>query len=78
MEIKYIVHSCSETDVAVKATVAGREVMATIPGLVVELTSDDESMGHTYRFTPDDLDEAKALFTIGAQITITFSKMTEE
>ena len=74
MEINYTVHSCVEDEVSVAATVAGREVMAKVPGLIVELTSDDGSMGHTFRFTPDDMAAAKSLFNVGDVVVATFSK----
>jgi hypothetical protein len=74
MQIKYTVSSCTENEVAVKATVAGREVEAKIPGLVVELMSEDGGMGHTYRLTPDDFEAAKDFFTIGEDVILTFSK----
>lgn len=74
MEIIYTVASCSEDPVDVIATVNGREVSAKVMGLVVELVSEDESMGHTFRFTPEDMTAAKDMFAVGETITLTFSK----
>lgn len=54
VRINYVVHSVEVQDFAVDAVVAGRTVPAKVSGLVIELTSDDASMGHTYRFIPDD------------------------
>lgn len=73
MQIKYTVSSCTQDEVTVKAIVAGQEVDAKIPGLVVEATSVDGGMGHTFRLTPIDMTEAMAMFTTGAEITLTFS-----
>lgn len=73
MEITYTVTSCSEDPIDVVATVAGREVAAKIMALVVEVTSEDESMGHTFRFQPNDMAAAKEDFTVGAKIKATFT-----
>ncbi len=73
MQIKYTVTSCTQDEVTVKALVAGQEVDAKIPGLVVEATSIDGGMGHTFRLTPADMSEAMDLFSVGAEITLTFS-----
>lgn len=72
ISLKYKVHSCVEDDFAVAATVGGREVEAKISGLVVELVSDDESMGHTFKFIPDNF-EIKDALTDGAEVTVTLS-----
>ncbi len=74
MQIIYTVASCSEDPVDVIATVAGREVPAKVMGLVVELVSEDKSMGHTFRFTPTDLTDAKEMFAVGEKIIANFSK----
>lgn len=73
MEIKYTVASCTEDPVEVVATVAGREVMATVMGLVVDCVSECGGMGHTFRFRPDDIEAAKKQFVIGAPIVATFT-----
>ena len=73
MEIIYTVRSCTEDEVSVTATVAGREVVAKIPGLVVECVSECGGMGHTFRFTPDDMAAAKKEFAVGNVVTATFS-----
>ncbi len=75
MEIKYTVRSSSEDEVSVLATVPGLgQVTAKVPGLVVELVSEDGGMGHTYRITPEDMAVAKDFFTVGDHVKITFSK----
>jgi ABC-type Zn uptake system ZnuABC Zn-binding protein ZnuA len=74
MELKYTVTSCSEDPIDVIATVPGiGEVSAKIMGLVVEVVSEDGSMGHTLRLTPTDMAEAKELFTVGNKVTATFA-----
>ena len=73
MEINYTVHSCSEDEFSVAATVAGREVVAKVPGLIVELTSEDGSMSHTFRFTPDDMAAAKNDYAVGNVVVATFT-----
>ena len=73
MDITYTVTSCVEDEVVVKAIVAGQEVDAKITGLVVEVTSADGGMGHTYRFTPSDMEAAKAMFAVGETVTATFA-----
>jgi hypothetical protein len=74
MDIKYTVTSCSEDPIEVTVKFNGSDVKATVTGLTVELTSEDERMGHTFRFTPSDLDAAKELFAVGEEVTLTFSK----
>ena len=76
MDIVYTITSCTEDEVAVKAIVAGKTVDAKMAGLVVEATSSCGGMGHTFRFTPDDMDAAKAMFAIGAVVTSTFALTT--
>lgn len=74
MELNYIVHSCVEDAVAITVTVKGREVQATVPGLVVEIVGEDGGMSHTLRLTPDDIEAAKELFAVGNAVTSTFTK----
>lgn len=73
MEITYIVQTCDIQEVTVKASVNGKEVDAKVPGLVVQMVSEDGSMGHTFRFMPDDLEAAKAEFPIGSKMTASFA-----
>ncbi len=49
MKIRYIVHSVAPTTFSVTATVAGKEVEATVPGVIIEAVSDDGSMGHSFK-----------------------------
>ena len=73
MEINYTVTSCSEDPIEVVATVAGREVMAKVMGLIVDCQSECGSMGHTFRFTPTDMADAKEKFVVGNPVTVTFT-----
>lgn len=54
MKIRYTVHGVAPTDFAVKATVAGKETDATVPGLIVEAVSADGSMGHSFKIWGED------------------------
>lgn len=74
MQINYTVTSCSEETIDVLATVPGLgEVTAKVMGLVVEVTSEDGQMGHTFRFTPADMADAKAKFAVGSPVVATFT-----
>lgn len=73
MDIIYTVTSCTEDEVSVKAIVAGKSVDAKMAGLVVEASSSCGGMGHTFRLTPDDMDAAKAMFTVGNEVSVTFA-----
>lgn len=73
MKLRYTVHSSNPEEFTVKATVAGREVDAKIQGLVVELTSEDGGMGHTYKFGPENIAKAQELFAPGAAIDVSFT-----
>ena len=75
MEMKYTVHSVAVDQMPVKAVYGGREVVATLPGLTVELVN--ETHCHTFRFVPegsDDMDAYKTLFVVGAKIAATFAR----
>lgn len=52
--INYTVTSVSTDEVTVDAEVAGKAVKAKVERLTVEATSDDGSMGHTFRFDGAD------------------------
>ena len=71
MKTVFTVHSVAPCKVAVAAKTAdGRDVVAKVPGLVVEVVSADESHGHTHRFAPataDDMAALKALFVPGGK-----------
>lgn len=73
MEVIYTVASCSEDPISVIATVGGKEVPAKIMGLTVEVVSEDQSMGHMFRLTPDDMEAAKEFFTVGNKVKATFT-----
>ncbi len=68
----YTVHSVSEAPFTVSATVGGKQRDVSITGLIVEIVSEDGSMSHTLKLT-DDLDAARALFVVGANVTLTVS-----
>lgn len=72
MKLNYTVNSCVRDNFTVRAKVSNREVDATIPGLVVEMVSEDEAMGHTYRFVPEDLEKAEAEYQPGAIVEVSF------
>lgn len=67
MKIKYTITSVSNEDFAAKAKVGEREVDVKIPGLVLEMTSADGSMGHTFRVLPEDGDSTDE-FVVGATV----------
>lgn len=75
MQIDYTIANVSEEAVAVKVMLGTREVEALVPGLTVEAVSG--SMGHTFRFTPEDMDAARALFAVGKKVTATFTETAE-
>ncbi len=69
--IDYTVTSCTTDEFTVEAEVAGKPAQAKISGLVVEMSSADGAMGHTYRFVPDDLAAAQEAFAVGSTVTAT-------
>lgn len=82
MKIKYTVASVAEQKVTVTAQLAGQDIQAETDGLVVELVSLDQSMGHTLRLVPqgnedataeEEMAAAVALFAQDAEITATFA-----
>ena len=73
MEIKYRVHSVEQQLVTALVTLNGEQVQAQVPGLVVEIVSDDGLMGHTLRLVPHDMEAALALFVLDTEIVSTFT-----
>jgi hypothetical protein len=74
--LRYRITSCHETDIPVVAQLAGREVQASVRGLVIEASSEDGSMGHTFRLSDvaaEDMAEATAEFAPGSQLTVTLT-----
>lgn len=69
-KIDYVVTTATMDEVTVEAIVDGKKVQAKVQRLVVEATSRDGSMGHTFRFgadvNPDD-------FAVGDKVTATFA-----
>jgi len=69
MQIKYIVHSFAKSSYQTSATLDnGTKVQVTIDGAVCELVSEDGSMSRTIKFTPDQINEASALYVVGSTI----------
>lgn len=66
--IRYTVHSVAQSEISVDATVAGQVVTAKVPATVVEMISEDGSMGHTFRFTGDASE-----FVEGQAVDVTFT-----
>lgn len=75
VEATYNVHSANEGEVAVMVDIGGQQVEAKVNGFVVELAAQDGTTCHTHRFTPpaDEMDTYRELFTVGNNVTITFS-----
>lgn len=71
MQIAYTVHSYAEELVPVTVELEGQQVEAKVPGIVVELTSGQDTL--TLRRRPDDLEAARALFVVGSTIVATFT-----
>lgn len=76
--VKYEVHSSHGAPVTVTATVSGREVEASVPGLVVELVGN--GCGHTFRLLPDShehLMQMREMFTVGKGVLAVFESIKE-
>ena len=72
-QIKYTVHGVSEVPVPVTVQFNGAPIQATVPGLVVELLSDDGTMTHTLKLVPgDNIDALRAQYQPGVSITASF------
>lgn len=72
MQVRYTVAGCNVDEFSVEATVAGQTVQAKVPGLVVELVSEDGSMCHMLRVRPTDMAAAEKLFAVGNGVVATF------
>lgn len=72
--MRFQVHSCTRDTVAVTAEFGGRQVEATVHGLVVELVSEDGRSSQTLRYLPDDIEADEAKFEVGAFVTATYEK----
>jgi hypothetical protein len=80
IEKTYKVHSAVMQDVDMPAMIGSRQVVAKVPGLVVELSEVDGTQGHTFPFFPasdQDLTEIRALFVTGATISVIFTQGTD-
>lgn len=69
--LKYVVASAHEAKFDVEAEVAGKKMMASVPGVVIELVSEDGAMGHTFRFVPDGIAATLEAFAVGTKVTMT-------
>ena len=75
MHITYTVHSAVREQVATKAMVGSREIDASVPGLIVEMTAGDKH-GHTWQFVPAtdaEMQEAETMFVPGSTVVVTFT-----
>lgn len=72
-QITLFVHSCSESRFPARATIAGQEVDVEVPGLVVELVSEDSSMSQTLRLTPADAAAFEGAEE-GDQVVVTYDR----
>jgi len=68
MKLIYSVHSAVEDKATITAQVNGKDREVQIDALVVELVGNGSAL--TFRF--DELDEAKKLFVVGKNVTLTF------
>jgi hypothetical protein len=69
MKLKYTVAGVTQDQVEVDAVVAGQTIRAKIPAWIVEMVSEDGSMGHTFRFTGEFDAEA---YVVGAEVEVSF------
>jgi hypothetical protein len=70
IKLNYTVHSVTTDQFEVDAIVAGTPRKVSVPGLVIEAVSQDGSMGHSFRFIPDDSAAAIAAFVVGSAIVV--------
>lgn len=68
LKAKYKVHSAVQEDIAVRAKINDKYTVVKVPGLVVEMISEFES--HTFRFVPEDMLAALAMYVPGAEMTL--------
>jgi len=76
VELNYVVTSSQSDVFAVTAVVGGVEREVTIPGVVIEMLSEDGSMGHTYRFVPEDVAGTLAEFPVGAAVRLSLTPVS--
>ncbi len=75
MEITYTVHSAARQDFQTNVTLAsGQNVIAAVGGVVIELVSADETMTHTLKLIPENIDATLSEFVVGTQVVATFNK----
>ncbi len=73
MDIRYTVASCQQADFDVQAEVLGQTRDVKVPGLVLELVSEDGGMGHTFRVLPADMAATMAQYPVGKGVTVTLT-----
>lgn len=71
MKITYKIVSCVRSNFQVMAQINGRDVEATVPGLIIEGVSDDGAMGHTFKFYDGDIDAAYDRAKAGGTLSVT-------
>ena len=76
VELNYVVTSSQSDVFAVTAVVGGVEREVTIPGVVIEMLSEDGSMGHTYRFVPENVVDTLAAFPVGAAVRLSLTPVS--
>ncbi|WP_428492175.1 hypothetical protein [Rhodopila sp.] len=75
MRISYKVHSITRSDVPITVMHNGHEISAMAPGFVVELISEDEVQGHSFRFVPSGTDDM-SMYAPGKRVSADFPPAT--
>jgi len=79
IELSYKVKSVTEDEFTVTAPVAGVDRQVKISGVTVEMVSEDEAMGHTFRFVPeDDMEATLKAFRVGRTVNVTLSPVIKK
>lgn len=73
LTIPYTVHSAMASRVDREVNIDGVKITASVPALVLEMTTDDGEHGHVWRIAPisdADLAEALARYTPGTKVAM--------
>ena len=76
LTIAYTVHSAAASRVSREVNIDGVKTTAWVPALVLEMTTDDDEHGHTWRIAPisdADLTAALAQYTPGTKVSVAFA-----
>lgn len=73
MQLRYRVHSCAQVSVPATVQYGGQDVETLLAGLCVELVEVAGENTLTARFVPDDIEAAKALFTVDHVVVATLA-----